>query len=91
MGLRSRHTTDDDCWPKGVDESISARLTQPGFRVLLTLAGAAAGLYVVLSGGQGVAYLGPFVGACGVYQLWAAIVRAALAHGATHAEWVRKE
>lgn len=81
----------DDEWPRGDDLAIREKLTQRGFRVLLTLAGAAAGLYVMLTGGQGIIYVGPLVGICGLYQLWHHIVRAARANGATHAELVRKE
>ena len=85
------HTDADERWPLGDDLAIRESLTQRGFRVLLTLAGAAAGLYVVLTGGQGLIYFGPFVGLCGVYQLWHLITRAARANGATHAELVRKD
>jgi len=84
-------TQRDDEWPRGDDPVVRAHLTQTGFRVLLTLAGAAAGLYVMLSGGRGLIYVGPFVGICGVYQLWHWITRTARANGATHAELVRKE
>lgn len=78
-------------WPIGQDAGIAARLSQPGFRVLATLAGAGAGLYVMLTGGQGVVFFGPFIGVCTVYELWALIVCSARNVGARHAEIVRKE
>ena len=87
---RLNHTDDDDRWPHSDDPAIHAALTQKGFHILLTLAGAAAGLYVMLTG-NGVLYLGPFVGICGVYELWWGITRAGLSNGATHTELVRKQ
>lgn len=86
-----RKTQQDLDWPRGDDPAIREQLTQRGFRVLLTLAGAAAGLYVVLTGGQGVIFFGPFVGICGVYQLWHLVTRAARTNGATHADLVQHE
>ena len=82
-------TEKDDEWPKGDDLAIREQLTQRGFRVLVTLAGAAAGLYVMLTGGQGLIFFGLFVGICGIYQLWHFITRAARANGATRAELAR--
>lgn len=81
-------TQQDLDWPKGDDPSITAKLAQAGFRVLLTLAGAAAGWYLVASGGQTVLYLGPLVGISAWYGWLGPLWRAARHHGATQWELV---
>lgn len=59
-------------------------------RVLVTLAGAAAGLYVAfIVPGQGWFYVGPFVGMAAIYAAWKAIVSFGRANGGTKQE-IRK-
>jgi hypothetical protein len=79
------HTTDDDRWPLGEDLAIREKLTQKGFRLLLTLAGAAAGWYLAVSGPSGVFYLGPLIGICSWYGWLGPLLRAARNYGAR--EW----
>lgn len=57
---------------------------QTGFKVLLTLAGAVPGLYIVFETGgrNGMTYLGPFVGMATVYALWGWIMGLANGMGA---------
>ena len=78
----------DERWPTA---PCPPRPMQTGFRVLLTLAGAATGLYLVLTGGQNVVYLGPIMGVAGWYGFLGPLWRAARNLGATHWQMVRHE
>lgn len=73
----------------GTDPAIQRTLFPKPFvlRVLVTLIGAAAGLYVgFIVPGQGWFYVGPFAGMAAIYAAWKAIVSFGRANGATKQE-----
>ena len=70
-----------DPYPLGIDAAITESMTQRRFRLLLTLAGAASGLYLAITGGQHVIYLGPLVGVAGWYSFIGPLWRVARRYG----------
>jgi len=81
----------DDNWPHSVDPAIKKHLSWVSIALHTTLAGVeAVGLFVMLvipSGNN--LYIGPFVGMCGIYQIWSIITQIARDHRATHYEIVK--
>ena len=70
-----------DPYPLGIDAAITESMTQRGFRLLLTLAWAPAGLYLMVTGGANIVYLGPLVGISGLYAMLGPLWRAARRYG----------
>lgn len=80
-----------DPGPRSVDPVIKKRLTWVNIALHTTLVGVeAVGLFVmfVLPNGNNL-FLGPFVGMCGIYQIWSIIQQIGRDRGATHYEIVK--
>ena len=80
----------EDNWPVSVDPTIKKHLTWVSIAIHSTLVGVeAVGLFVmfVLPTGS-VFYIGPFVGMCGIYQIWSILKQIGKDHGAISQEIV---
>lgn len=89
MNRFSLHSKDG--WPKGVDPVIKKHLTWVNIVIHTTLVGVeAAGLYVlfIIPGGKQL-FIGPFVGMCGIYQIWSILKQIGRDHNASAYEIVK--
>lgn len=75
---------DDSNWPLSVDPVIKKHLSWVSIALHSTLVGVeAVGLFVAFfAPGGRVLYVGPFVGMCGIYQVWTIIQQIGKDHNA---------
>lgn len=87
--LNGHHYPPDCPGPKSVDPDITNRLDSlkaNGFKILLTLAGAAGGLYVIFYLPTGIVYVGPFAAMISIIGFARWIFGFGRSKGATHYE-----